>query len=116
MTLTSIARLAETRFAGFFAKNNLHLATRDNFSHLICSFFPDSKITQGFSKARKMQTSLFSLSSNAINDQNVPNMNPVTVRLFCLNNHKTVNYFFGMRLSTPATAIASFQVLKVLIP
>ena len=51
-----------------------------------------------------MQTSFFILVTGGNNDQNLQKINPVTVRIFKINQQRIVTQFFDMCLSGTATA------------
>ena len=114
-----ITRKAEIKLTGFLAEHNLPIAAADHLSSLIKECFPDSKIARSYSCARtksscilngaiypdlqqslidEMKVSVFSLSTDGSNDQNLEKMNPVTVRIFDINQHKIVMKFLDMCL------------------
>ena len=101
-------RKAEIKLTGFLAEHNLPIADADHLSSLIKECFPDSKTARSYSCSRtksscilngaiyldlqqslidEMKVSVFSLSSDGSNDQNLEKMNPVTVRIFDINQH-----------------------------
>ena len=90
-----MARLREIRFARFLSKHNWYLAAANHFSHLICNPCPKSKIAQAFSNAQTKQTLFFSLSSDAISNQNLQKMKNLqeegTGRILYISQHKIVN-------------------------
>lgn len=125
-----LVRKAELRFTGFLAEHNLPLAAADHLGGLIRSSFPDSKIAQSYACARTkatcllndaiapdlmmnlvsdMRTSLFSLCVDGSNDNGLQKMNPVTVRIYDVNQHKICCKFLDMCLSTESTADAIFK-------
>lgn len=106
-----LARKAEVKFTGFLAEHNLPLAAADHLGSLIRNSFPDSKIAQAYSCARTktscilndaiapdllkslvadMKVNVFAVSVDGSNDQGMEKMNPVTVRIFDINQHKVV--------------------------
>ena len=124
------ARIAELKFTGFLAEHNLPLASADHLTSLVRECFPDSKIAQSYACSRtkascilngaicpdlkqslveEMKTFVFSLSTDGSNDQNLEKMNPLTVRIFDINQHKVVTKFFDMCLSKSATAVGIFS-------
>ena len=56
----------------------------------------------------KMKSSVFSLSTDGSNDQNLEKMYPVTVRIFDINHHKAVTKFLDMCLSKSSTSAGIF--------
>ena len=106
-----MASSVKIKFTGFLAELNLTVAVEDHLGHLVRTSFPDFRITWTYSNARSkascilngavksnlqanlvklMQTSFFSLNTDGSNDQNLENMNPVTVIIFDINQHKVV--------------------------
>ena len=55
-----------------------------------------------------MKVSVFRLSTDGSNDQNLEKMNPVTVRIFDINHHKVVTKFLDVCLSTSSTSAGIF--------
>ena len=118
-------RKAEVKMTGFIAEHNIPLAVADHLGP-----FLDSKKAKNYAcgKAKStcilnraikpdLQSSLlehiknnyFSISTDGSNDQGLSKMNPVTVRLFDINQHKVVTQFLaGMCLSTSSTADGIF--------
>jgi hypothetical protein len=115
-----LTRKAEVKFTGFLAEHNLPLSAADHLGSLIRSSFPDSKIAQAYSCARTkascilndaiapdllkslvadMKVNVFALSVYGSNDQDQQKMNPVTVRIVDINQHKVVCKFLDMSLS-----------------
>ena len=122
-------RKAEVRLTGFIAEYNIPLAVADHLGPLFKDIFPDSKIVKNcacgktkatciFNQAIKpdLQSSLlehiknnyFSISTDGNNDQGLCKMNPITVRLFDINQHKVVTQFLDMCLSSSSTADGIF--------
>ena len=87
---------------------NIHVScSHGGSSGLVRECFPDSKIAQSYACSRTkascilnsaicldLKTSVFSLSTDGSNDQNLEKMNPLTVRIFNINQHKVVTKFF----------------------
>ena len=59
-----------------------------------------------------MKTSCYSIATDGSNDQGLQKMNPVTVRLFDINQHKVVTKFFDMCPSTSSTAVGIFNAIN----
>lgn len=59
-----------------------------------------------------MQTSFFSLTTDGRNDQNLENMNPVTIRIFYINQHKIVGQIFNICFSRTATTLGFFYIIE----
>ena len=114
---------------GFIAEHNIPLAVADHLGPLFKDIFPDSKIAKNYACGKTkstcilnqaikpdLQSSLlehiknnyFSISTDGSNDQGLSKMNPVTVRLFDINQHKVVTQFLDMCLSTSSTADGIF--------
>ena len=55
-----------------------------------------------------MKVTVFSLSTDRSNDQNLEKMNPVTVHIFDINQHKEVMKFLDMGLSKSSTSVGIF--------
>ena len=59
-----------------------------------------------------MKKSCFSIATDGSNDQGLEKMNPVTVRLFDINQHQVVTTFYDMCLSrSAATAVGIFSAI-----
>ena len=56
-----------------------------------------------------MKVSVFSLSTNGINYQNLVKMNPVTLQIYDVNQHKVVTKFLDMCLSISSTSAGIFS-------
>ena len=56
-----------------------------------------------------MKSSVFSLSTDGSNDQNLEKMYPVTVRIFDINHHKAVTKFLDMCLSKSSTSAGIYR-------
>ena len=88
------------------AEHNLPIVAADHLSALFKECFPDSKITQSYSCTNtktccilnrafyldlqqslvsKMKVSVFILSTDGINYQNLVKMNPVTLQIYDVN-------------------------------
>ena len=55
-----------------------------------------------------MKVSVFSLSTDGINYQNLVKMNPVTLRIYDVNQHNVVTKFLDMCLSMSSTSAGIF--------
>ena len=125
-----LTRKAEIKFTGLLTEHNFPIAAVDYLSALVKECFPDSKIVQSYSCAKtktfcilnraiyldlqqslmgEMKVSIFSLSTDVINDQNLVKMNPVTVRIYDVNHHKVVTKFLDMCLSKSSTSAGIFS-------
>ena len=60
-----------------------------------------------------MRESCYSICTDGSNDQNLEKMNPVTIRLFDINQHKVVTKFLDMCLSKVSTAVGIFTSINV---
>ena len=129
-----LTRKAEVKFTGFLAEHNLPLSAADHLGSLIRASFPDSKIAQAYSCARTkascilndaiapdllrslvadMKMHAFSLSVDGSNDQDTQKMNPVTVRIFDINQHKVACKFLDMCPSKESTAAGIFSCIDL---
>ena len=118
---------------GFLAEHNLPLAVADHIGPLVKDIFPDSKIAKGYQCTRtkatcilnraikpelqrnlitQMRESCYSICTDGSNDQNLEKMNPVTVRLFDINQHKVVTKFLDMCLSKVSKAVGIFTSIN----
>ena len=115
------ASIAEVKVVEFLAEHNLTFATADHLGRLLKSTFPDSKIAKAYSCGKtkascilnraiapdlqsilieQIKTSCYSIAIDGSNDQGLQKMNPVTVRLFDINQHKVVTKFYDTCPST----------------
>ena len=124
-----LTRKAEIKFTGFLAEHNLPIAAANHLSSLVKECFPDSKIgskTKAFCilngaiypdlqqrLINEMKESVFSLSTDGSNDQNIKKMNPVTVRIYDVNQHKVVTKFLDMCLSKSSTSAGIFSSIDM---
>ena len=125
--------IAEVKVVGFLAEHNLPFANADHLGPLFKAIFPDSKIAKTYSCSKtkascilnraiapdlqsilidQMKTSCYSIATDGSNDQGLQKMNPVTVRLFDINQHKVVTKFFDMCPSTSSTAVGIFHAIN----
>lgn len=123
---------AEVKVTGFLAEHNLPLATADHLGPLFRNIFPDSKIAKAYACGKtkascilnraiapdlqetlvnQMKTSCFSIATDGSNDQGLEKMNPVTVRIFDINQHKVVTKFLDMCKSRESNAKAIFRAI-----
>ena len=58
-----------------------------------------------------MKKDCYSISADGSNDQGLKKMNPVTVRLFDINQHMVVNQFLDMCLSSSSDADGIFAAI-----
>ena len=58
-----------------------------------------------------MKKDCYSISTNGSNDQGLKKMNPVTVRLFAINQHMVLNQFLEMCLSSSSDADGIFAAI-----
>ena len=61
---------------------------------------------------KQMKTSCYSIATDGSNDQCLQKMNPVTVRLFDINQHKVVTKFYDTCPSTSSTAAGIFTAIN----
>ena len=127
------ASIAEVEVFGFLAQHNLLFAAADHLGTLFKSMFPDSKIAKAYSCGKtkascilnraiapdlqsisieQMKTSCYSIATDESNDQGLQKMNPVTVRIFGINQHKVVTKFYDMYPSTSSTAVGIFTAIN----
>ena len=59
-----------------------------------------------------MKTSCYSIATDESNDQGLQKMNPITVRIFGINQHKVVTKFYDMCPSTSSTAVGIFTAIN----
>ena len=59
-----------------------------------------------------MKTSCYSIATDGSNDQVLQKMNPATVRLFDINQHKVVTKFYDMCPSTSSTDVGTFTTIN----
>jgi hypothetical protein len=125
-------RKAELKFTGFLAEHNLPLAAADHLGSLIRTCFPDSKIAQSYACARTkascllndaiapdlmkslvddMMGNFFSLCVDGSNDQDLLKMNPLTVRIYDVNQRKVCCKFLDMCVSDTSTADGIFGAI-----
>ena len=124
---------AELKMAVLTAGCNIPLAFHDHLSPMVRKVFPDSKIAVQYHSASTKATCMLNLAvapallknlvqcmkaqpfSNAIdgsNDTGLEKMNPVTVRLFDLNNDKVETRFLDMCSSKSSTASGIYTILN----
>ena len=106
---------AEVMVTNFLVQHNLPIATADHLGPLFKAIFPDSQIASKYAAARTKtsailniamgpychqslvqhcQTHPFALGTDGSNDTGLLKMNPVTIRLFDMNNSKKVTSHF----------------------
>lgn len=127
-----LVRKAELKFTGFLAEHNLPLAAADHLGSLIRGCFPDSKIAQSYTCARTkascllndaiapdlmqtlvcdMKRNFFSLCVDGSNDQDLLKMNPLTVRIYDVNQGKVCCKFLDICVSDTSTAEGIFDAI-----
>ena len=127
---------AEIKFTGFLAEHNLLIAAANHLSALVKECFPDSKIAQIYLRAKtkmfcilnqaiypdlqqsmieEMRVSAFSLSTDVRNNQNLEKMNPVTVQIYDVNQHKVVAKFLDMCLRKSSTSASIFSSVDLVM-
>ena len=125
-------RKAEVKMVGFLAEHNLPIAVTDHIGPLVKDIFPNSKIAKGYQCAHtkatcilngaikpdllvelitEMKKSCFSISADGSNNQRLEKINPGTVRLFDISQHKIVIKFLDMCLSKSSTAVGIFSLI-----
>ena len=130
------ASIAGVKVVGFLAEHNLPFATANHLGPLFKSILPDSKIAKAYSCGKikascilnraiasdlqstlieQMKTSCYSIATDGSNDQGLQKMNPVTVRLFDINQHKVVAKFYDMCPSTFSTAVGIFTAINTAV-
>ena len=123
---------AELHMAVLTASSNVPLAIHDQLSPMIRKVFPDSKIASKYHSASTkatcmlneavapmlienllegMKTHPFSISVDGSNDSGLEKMNPVTIRLYDVNNNKVVTRFLDMCTSSSSTAAGIYSVV-----
>ena len=107
----------EVKVNGFLAEHNLPFATADHLGPLFSTIFLDSKITKPYACGKsealcilnhaiapelketlvnQMETDYFSIATNGSNNQGLNKTDPVTVRIFDINQHKVATNFLDM--------------------
>ena len=131
-----LTRKAEIKFTGFLTEHNLLIAAADHLNALVKECFPDAKSVQTDSCAKtktffilnqdiypdlpqsvieEMRQSLFSLSTDGSNNQNLEKMNPVTVQIYDVNQHKVVAKFLDMCLTKSSTSASIFSSIDLVL-
>ena len=104
---------AEIKMTVFLAKHNLPIAISDEFGKLFRSMFPDSNIAKKYqcekSKSsailndalamdltsklvERMKAASFSVAIDGNNDTGLEKMNPVTIKIFYVNQHNYAEF------------------------
>ena len=117
--LESQVRRAEVKVTGFIAEHNIPLAVADHLGPLFKDIFHDSKIAENYACGKtkttcilnraikpelqknlinQMKKDCYSISTDDSNDQGLKKMNPVTARLFEINQHMVANQCLEMCL------------------
>ena len=102
-------------------EHNIPLSVMDHLSPLFKNIFPDSPIAKGYASARTkttciingslspyfrdslvtaMKSSPFALAIDGSNDNGMEKMNPLTVRIFDLQNKRVVTNLLDMCLTS----------------
>jgi hypothetical protein len=123
---------AEVRMAVLTASFNIPLAFHDHLSPMLRSVFPDSAIATKYHSASTkatcmlnlavapslkmalvdcMKSNPFSIAVDGSNDVGLSKMNPLTVRIFDLDDGRIVTRFLDMCTATAATAEAIYGVV-----
>ena len=123
---------AELKMAVLTASYNIPLAFHDHLSLLLRSVFPDSAIAAKYHSASTkatcmlnlavaptlktalvdcMKSNPFSIAVDGSNDVGLSKMNPLTVRIFDLENSKIVTRFLDMCTASASTAEAIYGVV-----
>lgn len=121
---------AEVKMAVITASSNIPLAFHDKLSPAIRSCFSDSKTAQAYHSASTKATCMingaiapsllndlvdqmkkqpFSISIDGSNDNDLEKMNPITVRVYNLQQHRVTTKFLDMGTSSSSTAEALFN-------
>jgi hypothetical protein len=106
--------------ANLLVQHNIPLAVTDHLSPLLKDIFPDSEIAKGYASASTkttclingslapyfrcalvncMRTQPFAIAVDGSNDTGLDKMNPMTVRLYDVNQGKVVTQFLDMCLT-----------------
>ena len=118
--LESQVRRAEVKVTGFIAEHNIPLAVADHLGPLLKTYSKTySKIAENYACGKtkttcilnraikpelqkklinQMKKDCYSISTDDSNDQGLKKMNPVTVRLFEINQHMVANQCLEMCL------------------
>ena len=118
--LESQVRKAEVKVTGFIAEHNIPLAVADHLGPLLKTYSKTySKIAENYACGKtkttcilnraikpelqkklinQMKKDCYSISTDDSNDQGLKKMNPVTVRLFEINQHMVANQCLEMCL------------------
>ena len=120
------------KMAVLTASCNVPLAFHDQLSPTIRSVFPDSKIAAKYHSAstkamcmlnlaiapalkkdlvESMMVHPFSVSIDGSNDAGLEKMNPMTIRIYDVNNGKIVTKFLDMCTTKSSTAVAIYGVM-----
>ncbi|KAL5019174.1 hypothetical protein ScPMuIL_004896 [Solemya velum] len=132
-TLNEKVIRAEVKTAYMLAHHNIPLATADHLSPLFEEIFPDRDIAKAYSSARTkttcmlnlavaqffqsalvemMKAQLYALATDGSNDTGLEKMNPLTVRIYNVNNKRVETQLLDMCISrgaSSATAAAIFD-------
>ena len=124
---------AEVKVSALLAHHNVPIAVTDHLSPLFKDIFPDSEIAKAYSCARTKTTCIlngalakhfrmdlvehmknepFSLATDGSNDSGLKKMNPLTVRIFDVNQGRVVSQILDMCLTSSSTAEAIFTKIN----
>lgn len=121
------------KMAVVLAQHNIPLAIMDHLSPLFRDIFPDSKIAKGFAAARTKTTCIvnmalrphfehilvahmkehpYALAIDGSNDSGVQKMNPLTVRVFDLEQGLVCTRFLDMCLTSGSDAGTAEKIFE----
>ena len=135
--LDKLVSATKVKKTGFLTEHNLFFTTADHLGPLFRNIFPDSKIAKAYVCGKtkvlcilncaispelqetlfnQMKTSCFSISTNGSNNQGLKKMNPVTVRICDINQHKVVTKLLDMCKSKESMQRPFSEQLMPLMP
>ena len=135
--LDKLVSATKVKKTGFLTEHNLFFTTADHLGPLFRNIFPDSKIAKAYvcrktkvlcilncaispelqeTLFNQMKTSCFSISTNSSNNQGLKKMNPVTVRICDINQHKVVTKLLDMCKSKESMQRPFSEQLMPLMP
>ena len=125
-------RRVEVKVTGFLAEHNVPIAVADHLGPLFKDIFPDSKIAKNYACGKtktacisnraikpdsqknlidNIKNNSYSISTDGSNDIGLKKMNPVTVRLFNINQRMVVTQFSEMWLSSSSDSDGIFAAI-----
>ena len=127
---------AEVLVTNFLVQHNLPITTADHLGPLFCEIFPDSRIAKSYKCARTKaaailneaiapqchkyvadfcKTHRFSVGNDGSNDTGIDKMNPLTIKIFDVNNSETVtNHFFSMCLTEGEDCCKAYKIFEAI--